>query len=753
MSNNKNPFDISSIQRFVFYVMLITLPFFFIPLPWDVTERSKGLLFLLFTTLIIFLEIIKWIWNGKITIVKSKLDIPVGLILVSGLISTILARDPWVAVWGMDGRLSNGLLIAVGLAIFFFLSRSFLYSKEGLLKSLEMFLIGISITTFLSLLSIFKVDILGGFGGYREIFTPGLPLTVSYSTLFVLATVAVLISSFLFFTYISEKKNSNIWYIAIMAILNGIVLIFASMGVSLALILLFIATILFLSGLLFFKVDKNNRYVPIAIAVFGVLVSLGMILLQSQSARDSLLGENFEILTPFVLGNDMSWNIATSAISSNLGSGIFGLGNDSFSEAYTYFKPATSDVISLGNTSFNSASNEIFTLLTNTGLFGVALWAFLGIALFKIMIQDIKEYKKNIGLEYLILDTTAVFLFLVSFLLPLSFLLKFSLYIISLFVVIVHNYMRRKKDDLFVIRFWAMDLESSNKNMTGVNWVFTSIIGLAFVFILIKLFSLTLSTSLLLKAEAYSVRENERFATVEEISMEDRETFMQNMLSNYDNALKYDKSNPVINRRLGLMSLEMLGLVSEQYQDEEISEEDKEALLKQIGTWKNITLDFTRESITTSPYIYANWNSRASAYLGLVGVGLQDYSEDALTALSKGLELNPLDYDAYYKMARVYVIGEDYEKALGALNAVLQINNQHISSLVLAAQIQQENGNTEAYTQYLTAAKEILEAYEQTESDTYQSIVKALEEVPTGDSAPDTTEVETNPSDQTEPTE
>ena len=103
-------------------------------------------------------------------------------------------------------------------------------------------------------------------------------------------------------------------------------------------------------------------------------------------------------------------------------------------------------------------------------------------------------------------------------------------------------------------------------------------------------------------------------------------------------------------------------------------------------------------------------------------------------------------------MARIYVLDKDYEKALQALNAVLNINNQHISSLVLAAQIQKEQGNNEAYVAYLEAAKEILEAYEQEESETYKSIVKALEEVPTAPS--DTEEVKdvesTTPSDQIE---
>ena len=564
-SNNK-VFDISTIQRFVFYAMLVITPVFFIPLPWDITERSKSLLFLLFTIVILFLEFIKWIWNGKITIVKSKLDIPFGLLFLSIVVSTIFARDGWTAIWGNSGNLANGLLVSIGLVSLFFLGRSFLYNKESILKSLEMLLVGITLTTFLSFLSILKVDIFGSIGWYNSIFSPGLSLTYSHSTLFVLSAVAILTGAYLFFISLNENRYSKIWIIVLEIILNGIAIIIASMGTPLSLIILFALTILLLSTLLFFKLEKEKRYISITIGIIGVLLVLFSVLLQSNSARKSILGEDFTVLTPITLGSDISWNISTSAISSNLFSGLFGLGNDSFSQAYLYFKPNTADTVALGSSSFNYASNEMFTILSNNGLVGLGIWIFLGIALIKLVSKDIREYRNGVGIENLILDVISLFLLLSSFLMPFSFLIKFVFFVLTLFTIIVHNYMRRNKDDLIVIRFWARDSGNNSKNMGCVNWIFSGLISLLSAFLMIQIFALLISTTLVLKAEAYAVEETSKYETNEEITNEQREELVKNILSFYDKALLYDKEHPVLNRRLGLMSLEMVNVLSTDYQ-------------------------------------------------------------------------------------------------------------------------------------------------------------------------------------------
>src|SRR5690606_38176892 len=71
----------------------------------------------------------------------------------------------------------------------------------------------------------------------------------------------------------------------------------------------------------------------------------------------------------------------------------------------------------------------------------------------------------------------------------------------------------------------------------------------------------------------------------------------------------------------------------------------------------------------------------------------------------------------------------DYEKALSAFNNVLNINGQHVPSLVLSARIFNENGDTKNAISFLEAAKKIMEINKLEEDDMYSSIVDSLKEL------------------------
>lgn len=75
------------------------------------------------------------------------------------------------------------------------------------------------------------------------------------------------------------------------------------------------------------------------------------------------------------------------------------------------------------------------------------------------------------------------------------------------------------------------------------------------------------------------------------------------------------------------------------------------------------------------------------------------------------------------------MVKEDYDKALSTLDTVLRINGQHVPSLILSASILYEQKNTEQAILYLQAAKEILEVNKLDSGETYDNIVKSLEQL------------------------
>ena len=79
---------ISQIQRYVFYFTLFLIPWFVVPLPSDPTEQIRSVAFIFLASIIILLEVIKWIWDGKISITKSPFDKIFLILILSGFTLT-----------------------------------------------------------------------------------------------------------------------------------------------------------------------------------------------------------------------------------------------------------------------------------------------------------------------------------------------------------------------------------------------------------------------------------------------------------------------------------------------------------------------------------------------------------------------------------------------------------------------------------------------------------------------------------------
>ncbi len=723
--------DLSFFQRQLFYIILFFIPWFVIPLPWDSTEQIKTTFFILLATLIVLFEVIKWIWDGKISILRSKFDKVFLVLLFSFIISSIFSLDKWIAVWGFEGRLSTGLLSISILLIFFFLSRSFLNKSEHILKSIEILLIGISILTILSLLSFFKVDIFGWIPYLKHFFILGLPLTFSLKEMLLISSISLFLSITLIINYLREKKYQRILLPFGTLTLGFISIVFFSINQGVAIPILILLSMILTSLLLFIRLEKKFNFFPALLAILSVLTMIFAVGFQYESFRNSILGSSFEVISPLNLAPDISWKISSSVIVEDFYRGLVGIGNESFSVAYKLFKPATASTISLGNVDLNYASSEFFTTLANRGIIGVLVWILLGVVLLKSLVLDLTEnFKDEKSLLVTILEINAIIFFLASLFVPFSFLLYF-LFCISVLLLLMLKNISEKSEEQFLLKFWAVNVggksKDINKTVTSINWFFTSLLIILTFAGLLSLGSRTLSSLYIVRAEAYSIEESKKYESKEAVTFEQREQFFNQLISYYYKALRYDPTNPIANRKASASALEIMAVLSESYQ--KASESEKPSILSEISNWKNTSIDLSKEAINTSSYTYSNWNNRASVYIGFLSIGLSDYSEDALLALQYCVNLNPLDYESYYRAGQIYMIKEDYEKALAAFNNVLGINGQHVPSLVLSARIFNENGDTKNAVSFLEAAKKIMEMNKLEEDDMYSSIVNSLKEL------------------------
>ena len=718
---------VSSIQRGILYLTLFIIPWFVIPLPYDSSEKIKSVVFIILTSLLILLEVVKWIWDGKVSIIKSPFDKVFLLLFSSFLLSFVFAQDSWISFWGYDGRVGRGFFAVIFLFLFFYLTRGILQKRKEIVRAIEILSLGLLVLIVLSLLSVLKVNIFVWIPYIKDFFVVGLPLTFSFQEIMLLAGGTALLGIFLLIHYVQEKKYQATIFPALIFILSlGSIPIFSINQGALVPVLFFVITLL-VSLLLILRLEKSLKAVPALIFIFSALVVGFSIGFQFESFRTSILGEDFSTLNPIRLGSDISWIVASSSVVNDFFRGLVGLGNDSFAIAYNAFRPSTEGTIALGNTSFVTGSNEVFTVLANRGFIGVTIWIVLGFTFVKFLISEITSGKGEKSILTTILGLNVLFIFLGSLFLPFSFLTYFVLFAVVLLLLVYSN--KESGNEEFLLKFWAVNVgtisKDINKTIENVNWFLTVIVTLIATAGIVLLAIKMTSVAYVVRAESYNTEQSLKFQEYEEeIPFEERDKYLVQMAAYYNNALRYDASDPYVNRKAALISLEIINLLSEQHS--EASDEDKKAIMSEVSVWKNAAIDLSKEATSTSGLTYANWNARASVYLGLVSIGFSDYSEDALSSLQVCVNLNPLDYDSYYKAGQIFMLQEDYDQALNSFNKVLNINPNHVPSLVLAANILSEKGDTESAIKYLTAAKQILEINEQDSGDMYDSIIKGL---------------------------
>ena len=721
--------DMSFFQRQLLYILLFLLPWFVIPLPWDPTEQIKIVLFIIISSLIILLEVIKWIWDGKVTISKSVVDRAFLLLALTFFISSVFAADKWTALWGFDGRLGTGFLSLSILFLLFFVSRNFLSNSKSIIRAIEVFVLGISILSILSLLSLFKVNIFGWMPVIKNFFIIGLPLTFHAKEILLICLVAIFMSIFLTVNYLKEKRFQRILlpFIAMIIAFVSIPLFSVNQGVIFP-ILIFVSLI-FTSVFLFLKLEKSFRFFPILLSIFLLISTLFAIGLQYDSFKNSILGDTFEVMSSVSLAPDISWTVSSQVIVGDFFRGVVGLGNESFAIAYNLFKPATQSTISFSNASFISSSSELFTTLASRGILGVIVWLFLGLMLIKTFINDLTSSLEENYIPLLILQICTIAIYIGSFFVHFSFLLYFVFIISILFSVVLRN-IYKKNNEQFVLKFWAVNVggvsQDVNKTVNGVNWFLTGLVIVVVFGGLVALGYRFVSVMYLARAEAFSAEESAKYKQEEEVTLEIREDFFNSLMSYYSTSLRYDSSNPIANRKASSTAIEIIKVLSEIY--EKASEEEKSSILSEISAWKNTAIDLSKEAINVSPNTYANWYVRSNVYIGLLTIGFSDYSEDALAALQMAVNLNPLDFESYYRAGQIYMIKEDYERALAAFNRGLSINGQHVPSLILSARIFNEQGDTKTAVSYLEAAQKIMELNKLEDDPLYQNIINALSE-------------------------
>lgn len=106
--------------NYLFFLLFFAAPLIFTPANSELFEYNKMMFVYALTAVITALWAVDMIHQRRLRLKKTPLDIPIGLFLVSQILSTIFSIDPHTSIWGYYSRSNGGLVSTISYILLFY---------------------------------------------------------------------------------------------------------------------------------------------------------------------------------------------------------------------------------------------------------------------------------------------------------------------------------------------------------------------------------------------------------------------------------------------------------------------------------------------------------------------------------------------------------------------------------------------------------------------------------------------------------
>lgn len=141
----------------IYYVFVFIMPVIFLNNIYDIFGLTKTTAFRFFTYILLFAWLIKIIADGKLTLSKTWLYLPLGIFCISAVFSTIFSIDPLRSLYGEYKRY-EGLFTILSYVIFFFITLNLMHDKEKILRCIRISIFSAILVSIYGLIQFFGKD-------------------------------------------------------------------------------------------------------------------------------------------------------------------------------------------------------------------------------------------------------------------------------------------------------------------------------------------------------------------------------------------------------------------------------------------------------------------------------------------------------------------------------------------------------------------------------------------------------------------
>ena len=379
---------LETIKKIIFALIIILSAFsllLVLPFTLDIFEFNKLIALMIITSLALILWGVKTVLAKKIEFTKSPIDLGLGLVLASGIASTVTSLSKYPSLVGQYGRFMPSILTAVMFFSLYYVAVNNLEGKKTeILLKLVFFLTALA--SLIGTLSYFDVLYLITKSPYLQSRAFN---TIGSTTALGIICGALSGVGLLYLIKPGEGKTNIAWrallFITTLFTIYYIILVripaaYISLAIS---ILVVITTSKITSG-------KSRAYI-ISLASAALILASAMYI--PTISKELGLDKFPPLSQETILDTNTSWQIAAGSLRDFP---IVGSGLSTYIFDFTSYKPISINSTSLWNTRFTRAGNEPLTVLAEQGILGgIALSVFA----FLLIRTIIKAKSKNIAVS------------------------------------------------------------------------------------------------------------------------------------------------------------------------------------------------------------------------------------------------------------------------------------------------------------------------------------------------------------------
>jgi tetratricopeptide (TPR) repeat protein len=405
----------TSINVFI-YALVAILPLLFVPFTTEFFEIPKLVLLSVASLILVTLWVLKWVIQGKVVITRTLLDIPLLILAIIIILSTVFTDSRYVSIFGNFPRIHGSIIAWITYIIFYFVTVSNIKSRAQVKTVCYTLLISTTISALVSLISYFGLFLPLPFAKAYN-FTP---TGSSFSQ-------AALITLLLPFSLIAIVTPTKLMPRALAIIISSLFILtnvlIGSTAIYLGTLVAVALTVLVQKNRLLkltkqasnntsspieimesfvmsednrgsakkdddFSIEKIVTWVALLVPVICFVVILMSFIPMGKFNALYNLRNNFprEIQLPF----SESWKVA---ISSFRDTPFLGTGPGTYLFNFTQYKPIEHNSTTFWNINFDTAYNEYMIVLSTLGGLGLLSLLFLSFNILSTGIRGVLNYK------------------------------------------------------------------------------------------------------------------------------------------------------------------------------------------------------------------------------------------------------------------------------------------------------------------------------------------------------------------------